>query len=80
MNSIGTNPVSALPASHGKRRERPDEVFSRLTSQLSQNRSFIETICSVFVAPPRPVPVSTELLLDESQNSSHNQNLKRPGY
>src|SRR5215469_18011377 len=24
------------PESHGKRRERPDEVFSRLTSQLSQ--------------------------------------------
>src|SRR5215469_8939650 len=41
-----------------------------------QNRPFLDTICSAFLAARRMTTASTVSPLDESQNSSHNQNLK----
>jgi hypothetical protein len=45
----------------------------------SQNRPFLATYGSAFLEPRRTTSASGGLPLDESQNSSHNQNLKTSG-
>src|SRR5437588_5773603 len=51
----------------------------RSSEEDSQNRPFSDTYCSAFLKAWRITSASTQLPLDESQNSSHNQNLKRSG-
>jgi hypothetical protein len=45
----------------------------------SQNRPFSDTHCSAFLEEQRITIASVTPILNESQKSSHNQNLKRSG-
>src|SRR5260221_12748534 len=53
------------------------QTICSCVSALCQNRPFSDTHCSAFLEEQRITIASVTPILDETQNSSHNQNLQR---